>query len=93
MIAEMNVEEAEDLFNRANDDVLYNNELNSTSQLNGELDVDVISGNLGGEENGACDRLSFWENLEDDHFGARKMKALFDYDPVRDSPNVDSEVC
>lgn len=91
MITEMNIDEAEDLFNRAKNDVRYNNELNSNGQLNGELDVDVISDNLGCEEN---DRLSFWENLDaDDHFGAKKMKALYDYDPVRDSPNVDSEVC
>jgi hypothetical protein len=93
MIAEMNINEAEDLFLQANCDVGLHNELNSRGQVNGELDVDVISDNLGREEPAASDRLSFWENLENDHLGPRKMKTLYDYDPARDSPNVDSEVC
>ena len=92
MIAEMNISEAELLFNQAIDDVRLHNELNSRDQVNGELDVDVISDNLGREENAPSNRLSFWENLENDHFEPRKMKALYDYDPVADSPNVDSEV-
>ena len=93
MIAEMSITEAELLFNQANNDVRLHNELNSRGQVNGELDVDVISDNLGCEETGLNDRLSFWENLDNDNFEARKMKALYDYDPAADSPNVDSEVC
>ncbi len=93
MIAEMNITEAELLFNQANNDVRLHNELNSRGQMNGELDVDFISDNHGCEETAPSDRLSFWENLENGHFEPRKMKALFDYDPATDSPNVDSEVC
>ena len=92
MIVEMNINEAEDIFNQADNDIRLNNELNSNDHVNGELDVDVISDNLDCKENGTSDRLSFWENLEDDHLGPRKMKALYDYDPLTQSPNVDNEV-
>ncbi|XP_028400884.1 RIMS-binding protein 2-like isoform X2 [Dendronephthya gigantea] len=91
MVSEVDINEAEDLFNEDTNDVRLQNELNSHDQVNGELDVDIISQNLG-ETGTSGDRLSFWENLESDDLGPRKMKALYDYDPLSDSPNVDSEV-
>ncbi|XP_028410409.1 uncharacterized protein LOC114533033 [Dendronephthya gigantea] len=91
MVSEVDINEAEDLFNEDTNDVRLQNELNSHDQVNGELDVDIISQNLG-ETGNSGDRLSFWENLESDDLRPRKMKALYDYDPLSDSPNVDSEV-
>ena len=65
------------------------------AQTNGhsELDVDVISEDYTSSDGtGGRDGLAFLETLENGDLGPRKMRALFDYDPVRDSPNVDSEV-
>lgn len=83
MIHELSSDEAEQLFNEAKNDVRLHN---THGQANGELDVDVIS-------EGPSDRKSFWENFKYDlNFAPRKMKTLYEYDPMKDSPNVDSEV-
>ena len=91
MIVETKVNEAVNLFNQPNGDFMLNNEFILHETVSGELHVDGISENPGPEHVIANhERLS--ENIDFETLRSREMKALYDYDPHRDSPNVDSEV-
>lgn len=99
MVSEVAIDEAEDMFNEETNSMKSNLEARNDfadAQTNGhsELDVDVISKDyISSDGTGGRDGLAqFLETLENGDLGPRKMRALFDYNPVRDSPNVDSEV-
>lgn len=100
MVSEITIDEAEDLFNEATNSIQSFEGANKLrdERINGdsELDVDVVSKDyirrISSEGIDLKDKLAFWETMGNGDLGPRKMRALFDYDPVKDSPNVDSEV-